>query len=84
MERKLLDLNFSCSGKGIHLLADAVTIKKEKPLIDMMDIYYEVSRKRKMTISNVERCIRYCIKNSDNKYKKFKNSEAITALAIEL
>lgn len=84
MEKKLVEMNFKAENNGLYYLAEAVKIKKENKLIRYCEIYKKIAEKYNVTYYAVERCLRYCIRNSNNLFKLDTVSNVISRLAILL
>ena len=83
MKQTLLNLGF-VPVTGFAFMADAVEYKIHNPLAKTCYIYQVVADKHQVESHKVERCIRHCVKISDNEFRNKKAGIVIASLAIKL
>lgn len=81
MQNKLIELGFYNKYKSIELLAHAIKIKKQQPLLKTADIYRKIARATDRSCTSVEMYIRLAIKKAQNEYNTLTNTQVITLLA---
>jgi hypothetical protein len=84
MINKLIELGFYDKYKSVELLAHAIVIKQQNPLLNTNNIYKKVACATERSITSVELYIRLAIKKANNEYKTLTNTQAITILAKQL